>query len=123
MSSTWIEGLVVENHGAVFDVLVEGRVVRCILRGKLKKDRQRRVALIAAGDRVRGTLLEAHRGVVEQVLPRASDLSRQAAGSEPLQQTLAANVEQAVIVFAAAEPATDFFMLDRFLVATLAERL
>jgi ribosome biogenesis GTPase len=50
------------------------------------------------------------------VLARRSGLSRKAAGGEPLQHTLVSNVDQAVVVFAAAEPRTDFFMLDRFLV-------
>jgi len=113
-------GTVMENHGALFDVLVEGRVVSCWLRGKLKEDRQRAVAPIAAGDAVTLRLLDYGRGVIEAVLPRASGLSRRAAGSEPLQHTLVANVDQAIIVFAAAEPRADFFMLDRFLVAAAA---
>ena len=107
-------GTVIENHGAIFDVMLEGRVVHCHLRGKLKKDRLRKAAPIAAGDRVEVTLLEPTRGVVERVLPRETDLSRRAAGSAPLEQTLAANVDQAVIVFAAAEPRTNFFFLDQF---------
>ena len=122
-TDTLIVGTVVENHGALFDVLVDGRVVRCLLRGKLKKDKRRQVAPIAAGDRVELALLEDGRGVIERVLPRQSDLSRRAAGAEPLQQILVANVDQAVIVFAAAEPRPDLFMLDRFLVAAVAAGL
>ena len=38
-------------------------------------------------------------------------------------QTLVANVDQAVIVFAAAEPRPDLFMLDRFIVAAIASEL
>ena len=118
-------GTVVENHGALFDVLIDGRVVKCSLRGRLKparpgKDKRRQVAPIAAGDRVEVALLDDGRGVIERVLPRESDLSRRAAGSEPLQHTLVANVDQAVIVFAVAEPRCDFYMLDRFLVAAVA---
>jgi len=116
-SDCCVEGVVVENHGAIFDVLVDGRTVRCFLRGKLRKDKRKKVSVIAAGDRVKITLLERDRGVVEEVLPRESDFSRKAAGSEPLEQTLAANVEQAIVVFAAAEPRPDLFLLDRFLVA------
>ena len=119
-TETLILGTVIENHGVLFDVLVEDRVVRCLLRGKLKKNKRRQVAPIAAGDRVELTLLEHGRAVIERVLPRQTDLSRRAAGSEPLQQTLVANVDQAVIVFAAAEPRPDLFMLDRFLVAAVA---
>jgi ribosome biogenesis GTPase len=75
---------------------------------------------VAAGDRVKIALLEPGRGVIEEVLPRASDLSRAAAGSAPLQQTIVANVDQAVIMFAAAEPRADLFLLDRFLVVAIA---
>lgn len=113
-------GTVVENHGALFDVLVERRVVKCLLRGKLKKDRRREVAPVAAGDVVAVRMLEHGRGVIEAVLPRSSGLSRRAAGSEPLQHTLVANVQQAIIVFAAAEPRPDLFKLDRFPVAAVA---
>jgi len=110
-----VVGTVIENHGALFDVLLEGRVVHCCLRGRLKKDKQKQAAPIAAGDRVEVVLLEPTRGVVERVLPRETDLSRKAAGSVPLQQTLVANVDQALVVFAAAEPRTNFFFLDQFL--------
>ncbi len=123
MAEESIEGVVIENHGALFDVLVDGYRVRCVLRGRLKKDRRRKVAPVAAGDRVRIAMLEPGRGIIEEILPRESDLSRRAAGSVPLQQTLVANVEQAVIVFAAAEPRPDLFMLDRFLVAATAADL
>jgi ribosome biogenesis GTPase len=118
-----VEGTVVENRGALFAVDVDGRSVMCLLRGKLKKDKRTQAAPIAAGDRVRLAMLEPGRGVIEAVLPRSSDLSRRAAGSAPLQQTLAANVNQAVIVFAAAEPRTNFFFLDRFLVMATASGL
>jgi len=123
MGNPLIEGTVMENHGAVFDVLVDGRTVRCLLRGKLKKDKRREVAPVAAGDRVKIAMLARGQGVIEEVLPRQSDFSRTAAGSVPLQQTLVANMDQAAIVFAAAEPRPDLFMLDRFLVAASAAGL
>jgi ribosome biogenesis GTPase len=113
-------GTVIQNHGALFDVLIERHVVKCLLRGRLKKDHRREVAPIAAGDLVTVRMLEHGRGVIEHVLPRQSGLSRRAAGAEPLQHMLVANVDQAIIVFAAAEPRPDLFMLDRFLVAAIA---
>jgi ribosome biogenesis GTPase len=61
--------------------------------------------------------------VIEEIAPRETDLSRKAAGSTPLQHTLVANVDQAVIVFAAAEPRPDLFLLDRFLVAAMSAGL
>ena len=123
MTGSLFEGTVIENRGGRFDVLVDGHLVRCLLRGKLKKDKQRSVAPVAAGDRVKIAMLERGRGVIEEVLPRQSGFSRRAAGNRPLQQTLVANVDQAVIVFAAAEPRADLFLLDRFLVAAMASEL
>lgn len=121
------EGTVVENRGALFEVLIDGHIVRCLLRGKLKKVKEghkRQAATpIAAGDRVKVTFLEPGRGVIEEIMPRESGLSRTAAGSVPLQQTMVANVDQAVIVFAAAEPRPDLFLLDRFVVAAIASEL
>jgi len=127
VSDALVDGTVVENRGALFEVQVQGRVVRCVLRGRLKhvKKGERRAAAtpVAAGDRVRIALLEPGRGVIEEVLPRETGLSRTAAGSVPLRQTLVANVDQAVIVFAAAEPRPDLFMLDRLIVAAIAGEL
>jgi ribosome biogenesis GTPase len=118
------DGTVIENRGALFEVLVGGRLVRCLLRGRLKQvkkgERRRAATPIAAGDRVKVAMLEPGRGVIEQVLARETGLSRAAAGGIPLQQTLVANVDQAVIVFAAAEPRPDLFLLDRLLVAAMA---
>jgi len=123
MGAPLIEGTVVENRGALFEVMVNGHVVQCLLRGKLKEGKRRAATPVSAGDRVRIAPLEPGRGVIEEVLPRESGLSRTAAGSRPLQQTLVANVDQAVIVFAAAEPRADLFLLDRFLVAAIASDL
>ncbi len=123
MPDPLIEGTVIENRGAHFEVVVDGHVVRCLLRGRLKKNKRRSVAPVAAGDRVKIAMLERGKGVIEEVLPRQSGFSRRAAGGRPLQQTLVANVDQAVIVFAAAEPRADLFLLDRFLVAAIASEL
>ncbi len=53
------------------------------------------VVFVDAGD---GT------GLIKEVLPRKSQISRLAAGPIPLEQVLVANVDQMVAVFAAARP-------------------
>ena len=65
------------------------------------------VSYIDAGD---GT------GVIHEVLPRRSRLSRKAPSDVPLEQVMVANADQAVVVFAAAKPEPKWGMLDRFLV-------
>lgn len=60
------------------------------------------------GDNVEITVLDEKKclGNIERILPRASQLIRPAA----------ANVDQALVVFAAASPEPNFNLLDRFLI-------
>ena len=110
-----------------------GRIVPCRLRGNLKKSftytqtlstarrvekvkKLRETDPLAVGDRVEIVIAESGiEGVIEAVLPRLKSLIRRS-GSERERQTLVANLELAVIVFAAADPRLDPFKLDRFLV-------
>lgn len=71
---------------------------------------------IAVGDQVAYFEAGDGTGVIQEVLPRRSQLSRRAAGDIPLEQVMVANVDQVVIVFAAAKPAPKWNLLDRYLV-------
>jgi ribosome biogenesis GTPase len=70
---------------------------------------------VAAGDRVVVTLLPTGEGVIEDVLPRKTALSRERpeVGGE---QILLANLDLAVLVFAVRAPEPDLWLLDRYLV-------
>jgi ribosome biogenesis GTPase len=115
-NKTLLPGLVVRTQSGFFSVDTEqGRFV-CTLRGRLKRG-ARKGDLAAIGDRVLLTLIDDQRGVIERVEPRQHMLARLA----PLPrgeylQVIIANPDQAVFVFACAEPAPRFKMLDRFLV-------
>jgi ribosome biogenesis GTPase len=97
-----------------------GETREASLRGRLKKEREDSQKL-AVGDRVTLELDESgtHWAIAE-ILPRHSQLSRRAPGAGQGERTVAANVDQVVIVFAAAKPEPHRRMLDRFLV--IAER-
>jgi ribosome biogenesis GTPase len=69
---------------------------------------------IAPGDRVRMTRLGAGQGIIEEVLPRRTFLSRARSGSGG-EQVMLANLDHAVLVFAVREPIPHFGMLDRYL--------
>lgn len=105
------------------------RVV-CKLRGNLRKNltystsasQPRRVTkaklsintdVVAVGDRVRFTPIDAGSGVIEEVYPRQSHFSRSSFRGR--EQTLVTNLDQLVIVFACAEPNPDLWRLDRWL--------
>jgi ribosome biogenesis GTPase len=73
---------------------------------------------VAVGDNVRlevddgdGTV-----GVITEVLPRHSKLSRLVGGKRPREQVVAANLDQLVAVMSVARPAPVWNLLDRYLV-------
>ena len=138
-------GTVIRAISRIYDVQPDGaatgELVRCTLRDRLRKElvhgesrslarrvktvkRLSVVEPVVAGDRVRfvlaptsGTTLPA--GVIEEILPRTRELSRQAVttGSVPVGQTIIANLDQVVLVFAAADPMPSPGLIDRFLVS------
>jgi ribosome biogenesis GTPase len=120
----FIPGLVVRAESGFFTIRTDAADTVCQLRGRLKKER-RDTDLIAVGDRVTISLLPDGSGVVEEILPRARALSRRMAsstnrgrfGGRVREQVIVANPDQAVFVFACAEPTPHLRMLDRFLVA------
>lgn len=128
------EGIVIRAGRGLYAVQTEtGRVVPCRLRGNLKKTftytesdsrakrvektkKRRETDPVAVGDRVHVSILHNGRdGVIERIEPRRAALTRRS-GNERERQTLVANLELAVVTFAASEPRVDLWRLDRFLV-------
>ena len=122
-----LPGLIVKAQSGFFTVRTGAGNLTCQLRGRLKK---KRVAtdLAAIGDRVTVRILPDGTGAIEEVLPRTRVLSRSAAAGggrrgyakSDSEQVIVANPDQAVFIFACAQPAPHLRMLDRFLV--VAER-
>lgn len=110
-----IAGLIVKSAGGQHTVHTPAGRYVCRLRGRLKQERLL-TDLAAVGDRVRISVHAGGEGVIEEVLPRARVLSRQAPGNPEREQVILANPDQAVFVFAIVNPAPRLAMLDRFLV-------
>ncbi|HET6680448.1 MAG TPA: ribosome small subunit-dependent GTPase A [Gemmatimonadaceae bacterium] len=117
-----IRGVVVSGTGGVWMVVEEGGARHeASLRGKLK---QGAALKLAVGDEV-----ELERGerddawTIGAILPRRSQLVRRAPGNRPTERVVAANVDQVIVVFAAAQPEPHAAMLDRFLVIAEANEL
>src|SRR5258707_14154806 len=70
--------------------------------------------IVAPGDRVRISVLGTGQGVIEEVLPRRTALTR-ARSETGAEHVMLANLDQAVLVFSVGEPAPHFGMLDRYL--------
>jgi ribosome biogenesis GTPase / thiamine phosphate phosphatase len=152
-----LSGVVLNGAHGIYDVQTDYGVVRCTLRGKLKKSfaqaqstksftktrlRHDRLLLdpaygrrmermkgrdsseqplptrLSVGDYVKLRRLDASNGLIEEILPRQSALIRKDAGSTEkrvIQQTMLANLDQVVLVFATAQPEPHFGLLDRYL--------
>jgi ribosome biogenesis GTPase len=77
----------------------------------------------ALGDRVSIRVTPDETATIEKVQERKRVLSRQTPGRVKVEQVLVANPDQAVIVFACADPDPNFRLLDRFLVMTEREEI
>ena len=111
-----LSGLIIRSQSGFFNVQTNEGLLVCKLRGRLKRG-SKEGDLAAIGDRVRVSLVEDGRGLIESIEPRQSMISRLA----PLprgeyEQIIIANPDQIVLVFSCAEPAPRMRMIDRFLV-------
>ena len=136
MNSNSTEGVVLSGTGGAYQVLIaSGETVESSLRGRLKHDAPKqsgrsdgsgaeRPLKLAVGDNV--TLEredEAHGWSITLIQPRRGKLARRAPGGARGERVLVANVDQVIVVFAAANPEPHPKMLDRFLVIAEANDL
>jgi ribosome biogenesis GTPase len=126
------EGVVYRGNSGLYEIRVSGDASAAYtarLKGTLKKEliystsgsrplrvtstRKRRATdPIAIGDRV---IFDPDEHLIVEVLPRHSELARSSPQSGE-QHVLVANLDTVFVVFAAAEPKPDPWLLDRFLV-------
>lgn len=116
MTETFREGLIVKAQSGFFSVETREGLVVCQLRGKLKRGKASG-DIAALGDRVRVMALSDGSGVIEEVEERQRAIIRLDPRPQGVyQQVLLANPDQALFVFACAQPEPHLRMLDRFLV-------
>lgn len=129
-------GIVLKAQSGFFTVRTEAGDFVCQVRGRLKKHR-RAGDLIALGDEVAISVqangVAARTGMIESIAPRRTVLARRApsgsgrsgrrAAERAREQVIIANPDQAVFVFACAQPEPHLRALDRFLVMAEASHL
>ncbi len=111
-----VEGTVIATHGPLVRVRAGGQTLVVASRRRLRwEGGEPEVSRLVVGDHV---VVEMHRseGVITTVRQRRTALYRRA-GREQRAQVLAANVDQALIVFACQRPEPKRGLIDRFLVA------
>ena len=111
-----IPGLIVRSQSGFFTVRTESGTLTCHLRGRLQQG-PHTGDLAAVGDRVQVTRQPDRTGMIEAIEPRTRSLVRLDPRPRGVyQQVILANPDQAVFVFACADPSPHLRMLDRFLV-------
>ena len=110
-------GTVLSAVGGVYEVeLHDGTVIEAVLRGRLKRD-EKSGGQVVAGDIVELSPQADGTHAIETIQTRRSQLARKAPGAgRAREKVIAANIDQIVIVFAAANPEPSTGMLDRFLI-------
>ncbi len=132
------QGVVIKKNIGSYHVRVEGKVIACSISSKLHKElvyssnnpnaRSRAVRQVkvhanfdpvSVGDWVRFTDAHDGTGLILEVLPRRNRLSRcdPAPGMHKFEQIIVSNVDYIIPVFAAAQPAPKWGLLDRYLVS------
>ena len=118
------EAVVLHGTGGIWHVRSGGgEVFQASLRGRVKHEHGE-AGKLAVGDRVMiEQLSKDDSWAISEILPRKSQLARRAPGAGQGERVVAANLDQVVVVFAAAKPEPHLRMLDRFLVIAEANGL
>jgi ribosome biogenesis GTPase len=125
-------GLIIKAQSGFFTVHTDEGPIISKLRGRLKKEKTF-ADLATVGDHVTVTRLPDGTGVIEEVEERVRALKRRkpspkgrgqrASDDDEREAVILANPDQAVLVFACAQPSPSLGMLDRFLVVAEANEV
>ena len=111
-----IEGLVMRATGSWYEVLHEGEVLRCRMRGKLRLRGVRSTNPVVVGDTVHCECGEDGEWVIVDIAPRHNYIIRRASNLSKESHIIASNIDRAMLVVTLVEPVTATEFIDRFLV-------
>lgn len=111
-----IEGLVMRATGSWYEVLHEGEILRCRMRGKLRLRGVRSTNPVVVGDTVHCESGEEGEWVIVDIAPRHNYIIRRASNLSKESHIIAANIDRAMLVVTLVEPVTALEFIDRFLV-------
>ncbi len=115
-----LSGTVVRMHANRFVVQCGERRWSCVVGGRLSRDREDQVRLVAVGDEVVFRPGGEDEGAIERVMPRRNKIARPSVRQRHKEQVIVANVDQLLAVQAARAPDLHLENLDRCL--AIAER-
>ena len=111
-----VEGLVMRATGSWYEVLHEGEVLRCRMRGKLRLRGVRSTNPVVVGDTVHCECGEDGEWVIVDIAQRHNYIIRRASNLSKESHIIASNIDRAMLVVTLVEPVTAVEFIDRFLV-------
>ena len=102
--------------GSWYEVLHEGEVLRCRMRGKLRLRGVRSTNPVVVGDMVHCECGEDGEWVIVDIAPRHNYIIRRASNLSKESHIIASNIDRAMLVVTLVEPVTATEFIDRFLV-------
>ena len=108
--------VVVRSTGSWYEVMLDDKIFRARLRGKLRLSGSRATNPVVVGDRVQCTVNQEDEVWIEEILPRENYIIRRSSNLSRESHIIAANIDQALVVATLFEPATSTEFIDRFLV-------
>ena len=102
--------------GSWYEVLHEGEILRCRMRGKLRLRGVRSTNPVVVGDTVHCEAGEDGEWVIVDIAPRHNYIIRRASNLSKESHIIASNIDRAMLVVTLVEPVTAVEFIDRFLV-------
>ncbi len=114
-----MRGTVTKIRSVLCEVDCDGRTYECKARGRLVESDTGESKPVAVGDEVEFSLVQDGEGVIEEVLPRRTKLSRRSPRGQGrwLEQVIVTNVDQLLIVSAVHRPPLNMGLIDRYIIA------
>lgn len=111
-----MEGTVIKSTGSNYQVLAEGKIYTCQLKGKIRLEGRKTTNPIAVGDVVDLDFEENDQPVIKNIHPRKNYIIRKSINLSKQAQILASNLDQAILIATLVSPRTSLGFIDRFLI-------
>ena len=110
-------GVVFRSTGSWYDVQdINGKTIRCRMKGKIRLEGIRSTNPIAVGDSVQFTRVEDGIGSINTIEERRNFIARKSVNLSKESHVVASNLDRAFLIVTIAKPRTSSGFIDRFLV-------
>lgn len=112
-----------KSTGSWYLVKAETRQYQCRVKGKLRLKGFKTTNPIAVGDWVQFDKESSDKGIIYSIVPRNNFITRKSPNLSKEAHTIAANIDQAILMATIVYPRTSFGFIDRFTVTTESYRI